>query len=280
MSIKIIQDRLDQYQCQSLQEEDLALGEITQELVLNSLYNAGFFKVAAFQGGTCLRILYGLNRFSEDLDFALLEPDADFELKKFLSSITEELRAFGYNIKVEPRPARRAMQNAFLKDDSLGRILAIQHRRADGPARALKIKLEVDTNPPDGAVSELKLHDFPIYFSVTTHDLPSLFAGKSHALLCRPYVKGRDWFDFLFYIARKAAINFDFLSSALDQAGPWKGRGVTVDRKWYQTQMSQRIKEIDWSKAKADVQRFLKPGDVRTLELWGSAFFLANLERL
>jgi predicted nucleotidyltransferase component of viral defense system len=280
MSVKIIQDRLDNYNCQSTQEEEFALKEITQEIVLNSLYNSGFFKKAAFQGGTSLRILYGLNRFSEDLDFALLNPDAKFDLNYYLATTNEELKAFGYDVKIEGRTSNNAVQNMFLKDDSLGRFLKVQYPKNDGPKRTLKIKIEVDTNPPAYAEIETKFLDFPINFSVTVHDLPSLFAGKSHALLCREFVKGRDWFDFLWYLARKTKPNFKFLSSALQQFGPWKGMGVNTDSDWYRREMTKRIKNIDWPKAKMDVQRFLRPVDVKTLELWNVDFFLANLKKL
>lgn len=280
MSVKIIQDKLDSYKCQSTQEEDYALKEITQELVLNCLYNSGFFKKAAFQGGTALRILHGLMRFSEDLDFALLKPDRKFDLNSHLSSLNAELKAFGYDVKVESRSSANAVQNTFLKDDSLGRLLKVQYPKPDGPKRALKIKLEVDTNPPAGAKTEAKFLNFPINFSVTSHDIPSLFAGKSHALLCRDYIKGRDWFDFVWYVGRKTVPNFEFLSNALDQFGPWKGKSVRANINWYRKEMSRRIKEVDWKKAKTDVQRFLRPVDVKTLESWNENFFLDCLKRV
>lgn len=280
MSVKIIQDKLDSYQCTSTQEEDLALKEITQELILNSLYNSGFFKKAAFQGGTALRIFHGLRRFSEDLDFALLEPDKRFVLNSYLNSVNGELKAFGYDIKVEGRASANAVQNTFLKDDSLGRLLNIQYPKTEGPKKSLKIKLEVDTNPPPGAKTETKFLDFPINFSVTTHDLPSLFGGKSHALLCREYIKGRDWFDFVWYVGQKVKPNLNLLSNALTQLGPWKGKGLRADMKFYGKEMANRIKGIDWKKAKSDVERFLRPADVKTLELWNEAFFLSCLERL
>ncbi len=281
MSVKIIQERLDNYNSQSIQEEQFALKEITQELALHSLYNAGFFKKVAFQGGTCLRILYGLNRFSEDLDFVLLEPDKKFNLSHYLASINEELKAFGYDVKIEGRASTdNAVQNAFLKDDSLGRIIKAHYPQTSGNPRMLKINLEVDINPPAGAKIETKFHDFPVHFSVTTHDLSSLFAGKSHALLVRPYVKGRDWFDFLWYVSRKAQLNFAFLSNALDQLGPWKGKKIKANMSWYKREMTNRIKAIDWNKERADVSRFLRPADLKTLELWNTDFFLMNLQRL
>lgn len=280
MSVKIIQDKLETYRCSSTQEEEYALKEITQELILNSLYNAGFFKKAAFQGGTALRILHGLMRFSEDLDFALLEPDRKFDLNSYLNSVNTELKAFGYDIKIEGRSSTNAIQNTFLKDDSLGRLLKVQYPKSDGPKRSLKIKLEVDTNPPAGAKTETKFLDFPINFSVTAHDLPSLFAGKSHALLCRNYIKGRDWFDFLWYVGQNIKPNLTLLSNALEQHGPWKGRGVRADLKFFGKEMAARIKKIDWKKAKEDVERFLRPADVKTLELWRKDFFLDYLGRL
>ncbi|MCI0447717.1 nucleotidyl transferase AbiEii/AbiGii toxin family protein [bacterium] len=281
MSVKIIQERLDSYNSQSIQEERFALKEITQELALHSLYNAGFFKRAAFQGGTCLRILYGLNRFSEDLDFALIEPDRKFDLSQYLASMSEELKAFGYDVKIETKAsADNTVRNAFLKDDSLGRIINVPYPQSDRNPSTIKIKFELDTNPPAGARIETKFHDFPVYFSVTVHDLSSLFAGKSHALLVRPYIKGRDWFDFLWYISRKATINFELLSNALEQLGPWKGKKIKASMSWYKKEMTKRIKSIDWEKAKADVARFLRPADLKTLELWNTGFFLTNLNRL
>ncbi len=280
MSVKIIQDKLDSYKCRSTQEEDYALKEITQELVLNSLYNSGFFKKAAFQGGTALRILHGLMRFSEDLDFVLLKPNKSFDLNTYLSSINAELRAFGYDVKVERRSSANAVQNTFLKDDSLGRLLKVQSPKAEGPKRVLKIKLEVDTNPPAGAKTETKFLNFPINFSVTAHDVPSLFAGKSHALLCRDYIKGRDWFDFIWYVGQRAVPNFEFLSNALEQFGSWKGKSVKADINWYRKEMARKIKEVNWDKAKADIQRFLRPVDVKTLELWNENFFLDCLKQV
>jgi predicted nucleotidyltransferase component of viral defense system len=280
VSVKIIQDRLNDYHCQSAQEEEYAAKEITQELVLNSLYNSGFFKKAAFQGGTALRILHGLRRFSEDLDFALIKPDRKFDLSSYLNSINGELSAFGYDVKIEGRSSANAVQSTFLKDDSLGRLLKVQYPKADGPKRVLKIKLEVDTNPPADAKTEMKFLDFPINFTVMAHDLPSLFAGKSHALLCRDHIKGRDWFDFLWYVGHKVKPNLRLLSNALEQFGPWKGKRVRADMNWYGKEMARRIRKIDWEKAKADVQRFLRPVDVKTLKLWNENYFLDYLRRL
>jgi hypothetical protein len=280
LSVQIIENRLATYFPKSIQETEFALKEITQELVLMALSNHGFFKKAAFQGGTCLRILHQLPRFSEDLDFALIEPDETFDLRSFFSSLEQELAAYGYNIQVTDRPSNpdSAMRQAFIKDDSLVRIVDLQYKKTDGPSKSLKIKIEVDTNPPADASFALGFHDFPIHFSIRTHDLPTLFAGKSHALLARPFLKGRDWFDFLWYRAQKVTPNYKFLSAAIDQTGPWKGQKIEVDQSWYRREMAAKIESIrDWDKVKKDVQRFLKPGDLKTLDLWSTAFFHSQL---
>ena len=281
MSIRIIQERLASFQVQSLQEEEYALKEITQELCLYALYQSGFFRRAAFQGGTCLRILHGLNRFSEDLDFALVQPDPDFVLTPHVHAVRDALRVYGYDIAIsETAEADKAMKSAFLKDDSLHRVLNLNFRKSSGHTRSLKIKLEVDTRPPVGAQCQIKMHDFPLHFAVSAHDLPSLFAGKSHALLCRGFVKGRDWFDFLWYASRRVPLNFDFLRAALHQVGPWQGQDLRIDHAWYLSAMGQRIQSLDWEKAAADVRRFLRPADVQSLEHWQPELFIGALQKL
>ncbi len=281
IAIKIIEDRLASYDCKSQQEEELAIKEITQELILMSLYSNGFFKKAAFQGGTCLRIFYGLNRFSEDLDFALIKQDKKFNITIFLKNLNSELKSYGYDIQMMDRPAKTvSVASIFLKDDSIGKIINIKYPQKKGPAKTLKIKIEIDTLPPKGATLETKFHNFPLFFSVTTHDLSSLFAGKSHALLVRKYIKGRDWYDFLWYVSRQITPNFKFLSHALNQNGPWAGKKIKIDMSFYQKMMKERIVSIDWKAAKKDIERFLKPSDLKTLELWNTDFFLSVLKRL
>lgn len=145
-------------------------------------------------------------------------------------------------------------------------------------SRKIRIKVEVDTNPPRGSSFESKFLDFPSAFSVTIQDQPSLFAGKIHALLCREYTKGRDWYDFLWYISRKTPVNFDFLAAALKQTGPWQRQEVLVDKKWSMEQLKQKICSMDWNKARADVQPFINPRELGSLDLWGREFFLDRLE--
>jgi len=281
MSIKIIQERLDSYEAKSFQEEEMALREITQEVVLHAFYNTDFYKIAAFQGGTCLRILYSLNRFSEDLDFALTKPDMDFNFRNYQDLLKQELEAFGYDIEIiEKKDTDSTIKNIFMKEDSIGKILNIQFQKSDGRSKSIKIKLEIDTNPPIGAVVENKYHDFPLNFSITTYKLSSLFAGKIHALLTRTYTKGRDWYDFIWYTDRKTQINFPFLKNTLIQVGPWSNLDIHVDKEWLHSQLRNKITGINWEEAVQDVRRFLKSYELKSLELWSKDFFLSKLKNL
>ena len=169
---------------------------------------------------------------------------------------------------------------AFVKDDSLGNLLRLNYKPTTGPARKLRIKLEVDTNPPAGASFETKYLDFPFPSAVCVFDLPSLFAGKIHALLCREYLKGRDWYDFIWYTARRTSVNHGLLSSALAQLGPWQGRQVRTDRDWCVRQLQSRIEATDWKQAREDVRRFVKPNELPSLDIWSREFFLAQCEKL
>jgi len=280
MSLELIQKRLSAKHYVSTDDETHALREITQEIALSALSRTDFFKKAAFQGGTCLRILYGLDRFSEDLDFALLEEDSAFRFEPYLQTLKTEFSAYGYTLTVEDRSTLdRAVKTAFLKDQSIGKQLRFVYRNPRELA-AIRIKLEVDSMPPDGAICESRFMDFPYPFAITVHSRPTLFAGKSHALLCRPYVKGRDWFDFSWYVSQKTPLNFEFLKNALNQYGPWKGQTILADRDWYFMEMEKRIRTLDWEKAKEDTRRFLNPLQERGLEVWSVEFFLSQLQKL
>jgi len=281
MSIKMIQERLNSYDCKSEIEEEQAIREITQEVALAALGRTDFFKHAAFQGGTCLRIFYGLNRFSEDMDFILKEPDRSFELKPHLHALTDELTAYGYNIEMADRSKMDVtVRKAFLKDDSIGKVLQLNYGSQTGPLRKIRIKFEVDTNPPSGSELEIKYHDFPFVSSVVVQDKPSLFAGKVHALLCRKYIKGRDWYDLLWYTSQGVAINYQFLSAALNQQGPWQGQNVQVDLNWCRSGLGNAIESMDWKATALDVRRFVRIAEQPSLDLWSKDLFLAQLEKL
>ena len=281
MSIKIIQERFDSYQCSSQQEEENALREISQGITLAALSRGDFFKKAAFQGGTCLRIFYGLERFSEDLDFILKSPNRQFSFEPYVRNMAMEFESYGYRLEVSDRSkAEDTVKKCFLKDDSLGKVLNLTHLKGVTNARKIKIKLEIDTNPPAGSDFVNKFLDFPFPFAVTLQDMPSLFAGKNHALLCREYVKGRDWYDFIWYVSRQVKMNWKFFSNGINQQGPWKEKNIKINRDWYIKEMVKKIEKIDWKAAKEEMARFLKPSAMAGLDVWGKEFLLDRLQKL
>ncbi len=281
MSVKIVQERLETYHCRSSLEEEQALREITQEIVLAALGRTNFFEQAGFQGGTCLRIFHSLNRFSEDLDFALCKANGAFTLSPYLKGIQRELTAYGYELEIDDRSkADQVVRKAFLKDDSVGNLLRLNYALKAGPMRKVRIKMEVDTNPPSGASYVMPVLDYPFPSAVRIFDQPSLFAGKIHALLCRTYLKGRDWYDFIWYTARNSPINHTLLSSALDQAGPWKNQHIVTDNTWCIERLQAAIESLNWQQAREDVRRFVKPQEQPSLELWTREFFLNQCRKL
>jgi predicted nucleotidyltransferase component of viral defense system len=281
MSTAIVQERLDSYQCRSAQDEENAMREIAQEVILGGLWRVGFFKKAAFQGGTCLRILYGMERFSEDLDFILKKRGPGFQLMTYLEESLRELKMYGFEFSiVDKTEASTAVQKKFLKDDSLVKLLSFRHFKPGRDKKSIRIKIEVDTNPPEGSCFETKYQDYPFVYELTVQDMPSLFAGKCHALLCRTYVKGRDWYDFVWYVSRQTQINYGLLSAAIDQAGPWERKGLRVDRMWFLEALKDCITKIDWKKTRNDVLRFVKPGEIASVNVWSEDFFLDRLQKL
>lgn len=279
MSVEVIQQRIESYHCKTLLDQENALKEIAQEIALLALSRSGFFRIAAFQGGTCLRILYGLERFSEDLDFVLKHPDKNFNWENYINNMQNEFNAYGYSLTIKKKiNLNKPIKMAFLKADSEGGLLILNDLRTNQPK--LQVKLEIDTNPPAGSIFELKYLDFPLPYSIQTQDLASLFASKSHALLCREYTKGRDWYDFSWYISRKTPINFELLDHAIQQAGPWKEENISVTPAWFLKAIRNKINKIDWQEAKNDVNKFLKPRELASLELWSSEFFLSRVDKL
>lgn len=279
MSVQLIKQRLLSYQCRTVLEQENALKEIAQEITLMALSRAGFFRIAAFQGGTCLRILYKLQRFSEDLDFSLEAPDKNFQWIHYLNYMKDEFLIYGYEMEIDEKSRmNKAVKSAFLKADSLGGIMVIKDLRTNRPK--IKIKLEIDTNPPMGSEYELKYLDFPLPFSVRTQTLPSLFAGKCHALLCREYVKGRDWYDFIWYVSQGVKINLLLLEHAIAQTGPWHNKEIHVTQSWLLLELEKKIKSLNWDDVKQDVERFLKPNELASLEVWSRDFFLSRIEKM
>lgn len=281
MNTRIIEDRLKRYGVISPEEALQAIREITQEMILFTLSTSDFFSYAAFQGGTCLRIAHGLNRFSEDMDFILKQRDSEFSWKPYLLLIGSTLEQYGYKLELQDKSqAEDMVKKAFVKDDSIGKVLNLLYTQRRGTQQKIRIKLEIDTNPPQGGDFETKFIGFPAVSSITTETLPTLFAGTSHALLCRKYEKGRDWYDFLWYLENKTLINYQRLSFALNQTGPWVGHGLIVDRDWYVSEITKRINTIDWIRVKEDVTAFIPQQEQRSLGFWGTDLFLAALDRL
>ncbi|MFZ4099714.1 MAG: nucleotidyl transferase AbiEii/AbiGii toxin family protein [Chlamydiia bacterium] len=281
MTATIIQDRLRNYSASSKADEFNALKEIYQEIALSGLARTDFFKSAAFQGGTALRICHQLRRFSEDLDFVLLAPCESFSWLHFLQAIESEFNSFGVALQTKERAeAKGAVKSAILKHDSFVRILELKYDRLPSDEQKISIKLEIDTNPPEGSSFETTYLVYPYPFSILVQDLPSLFASKCHALLCRKYEKGRDWFDFLWYISKGVPVNYSLLRSALQQAGPYQGMNISLEKEWFLGELERRITVADWKAARRDVENFLRSEDRRFVENWNSEVFKQQLERL
>ena len=270
----VLENRLKEYALANAMEQENALTEIIQHYVLVSLSRARLFSLAAFHGGTCMRILYGMNRFSEDLDFALHVPAPGFDWSPYLRRIMEDGAAEGMHFEIQDRnQARTAVRKVFIKTDSIGQVLNVRLPYGRHTAHKIRIKLEVDTNPPAGARCETRFMTFPMTAAITTMDLPSSFGSKMHALLCREYTKGRDWYDFLWYASRKIVPNLDLLTHALDQQGPWAGKGIHATPAWLIGALGKRIGEIDWPAARQDVARFVMTREQADLDLWSEELF-------
>lgn len=281
-----IRTMLSKYKCHSQQDYINALKEIFQEISLLGLWRAKFFEKAAFYGGTALRILYGLDRFSEDLDFTLLQPNQSFDLQQYNQSITDELTSFGFQVSVETKNKNidTNIESAFIKANSKKQLITIEasndiidtiHRM-----NTIKIKMEVDTDPPGKFNTEVKNLLIPIPFSVKTLTQPNLFAGKIHAILCRPWqkrIKGRDWYDFVWYIARNIPVNLDHLRERLIQSKAWEDKKIFSENDLVFL-INNKIKETDFKNAKNDILPFLK--DTQSVELWSQAFFHEVTSRL
>lgn len=279
MIFDVIDTRLQSYTCESVEDEEFALKEILQEIILYGLSMANFFSEGIFHGGTSMRILYGLQRFSEDLDFLLIKPNPNFNWQHYMQAIDKACSQFGiYPEIIDKSQVGKTVQKMFLKDTSIGKILNLSFRHH--PGKKLAIKLEIDTNPPAGSLIETKFLDFPIAFSLAAQDLSSNFASKCHALLCRQYIKGRDWYDFLWYVGKNTIPNFNLLTNAVDQQGPWAGKNVICNEDWFFTQMEKQINAIDWNYTVADVKPFLNKTERQALSLWSKEFFLDRLHKL
>ncbi|CAN5269344.1 nucleotidyl transferase AbiEii/AbiGii toxin family protein [soil metagenome] len=277
---------LARYNCQSYNDYTNALKEITQEITLLALWRAKFFEKAAFYGGTALRILYGLDRFSEDLDFSLLKSDKNFKLTPYFSSIKAELTSFGFDVVLDEikKSKLTAIQSAFLKLGTKEHLLKIRApdwlQKTIHNMELLKIKFEIDIDPPGGFNTEAKLLLQPIPFMVNTYQLPDLFAGKLHAILCRQWqgrVKGRDWYDLVWYVGRNIPVDLNHLEKRLQQSGHWQ-LSQSLTHKDLTALLINRIEQIDFAVAAEEVMPFIT--DHHSVQLWSKAFFTEVVARI
>lgn len=277
----IINTMLQNYTLNNVIDKKNAIKEITQEIVLSGLYRAGFFNVAAFYGGTALRIFYGLNRFSEDLDFSLIKKDDNFDLTQYFNVLKQELTAYGLNMEIslKEKSSETNIQSAFVKGNTKEMILYFYSDELLASKvisnEAIKIKFEVDTDPAKGATYETKFRTSPIIYSAKLYDLPSLFAGKIHAVLCRSWknrVKGRDLYDYIFYIQKGCRVNINNLKEKLIQSNYIKDN-EPFNLEILKEHLFKKFEMIDYENAKLDVSDFIT--DIKMLDLWSADFFKA-----
>jgi len=277
MTQPAIQDLMKKYRASSLKRRDI-LREILQQSALLGLARQQFFEHAAFYGGTALRILYGLDRFSEDLDFSLLKPDAHFNFQPFLHGLQTEMESFGFHVEVEAKRKESPILSAFVKGDTLKLLLTIEEEHFDRkgihPDEKIAIKIEIDIDPPMGFEVETKLVLHPVPFYVLTYQPPDLFAGKMHATLCRSWkgrVKGRDWYDLIWYIQKGIPLHLSHLAERLKQSGNLPVDEV-LNHKKLEERLAEKILKLDWEQAKNDIRPFLY--DPKTVDIWSPQFFL------
>ena len=274
-----IRRMLDRYERKTTEDSVRALREILQEVTLLGLWRSKFFDKAAFYGGTALRLLYGLDRFSEDLDFSLLAPSPTFELARYGEALGDELAAFGFDVRFEARQVRteRTVQSAFLKADTWQQMLVIGFNDSAlmglPRGQVLKIKLEVDTNPPAGFDTEVRFLLQPVPFPVRVYTLPDLFAGKMHAVLCRRWkdrVKGRDWYDLVWYVTHHPQLHLAHLEQRMRQSGHWREQGPLTAAEFFRL-LAAAIDHLDVELARKEVEVFVR--DPGNLAVWSRDFF-------
>ena len=274
-----IEQMLKNYQIENIYDQKNAMKEIMQEIVLCGLSRAGFFQKAAFYGGTALRIFYGLDRFSEDLDFSLVTADPDFDLTVYFPVLEKEVRAFGLHVTIQEMEKTKEsnIRSAFLKGNTKEHLLLFyaDEDLAGSVARSevVKIKFEVDINPPEYAGFEHKYRLLPTPYEVNLYDMPSLFAGKIHAVLCRAWknrIKGRDLYDYVFYLSRGTTVNQKHLRARLLQSG-FISEDVECTLPELRHMLYERFDTIDFRQAKQDVEPFVR--DTVSLNMWNADFF-------
>ena len=273
----MIKDWITEYKPTNEEETLSALREIMQEIALAGLSRTDFFEKAAFYGGTALRIFYSLDRFSENLDFSLMEKNPDFSLEPYFTAIVTEFEAIGMTVSIreKDKKIKTSVESAFLKSETIWKELILEDIVKQAGIQSnknIKIKIEVDVEPPLGFDTEEKLLIRPFSFYVKCFSRSSLFAGKMHALLFRKWknrVKGRDWYDFEWYIRKGIPLNLQHFLQRAKDTGDWQKDSIS------EQQVLQLLKDkidiISIDKVKDDVVRFIK--DEKTLDIWNQNYF-------
>ena len=280
----MIKEWLEEYKPVNQDAAEQALRQIMQKIALAGLQRSGFFEKAAFYGGTALQIFQGLQRFSEDLDFSLLEVNPGFSLKPYLRGIETEFRALGVTISIEEKnkTATTDVDSAFLKPDTIWKELIIKEILPQESVKmrpTIKIKIEVDTRPPLGFSTEEKLLLKPFSFYVKCFTLQDLFAGKMHALLFRKWkgrVKCRDWFNMEWYIRKGIPLNLDHLLVRSQDSGDWKEKLMTQEQ--FMTLLQNKIQSVSFNSIRKDVVRFIP--DDKVIEIWSPQYFSDLVQKI
>jgi hypothetical protein len=265
--MSVLGQMLEKYDTTTIEGRVNGLREVMQEVALAGLYRGGFFDRAAFYGGTCLRIFYGLPRFSEDLDFSLLTSDADFSLEPYFRAVRAEFLSLGLDVEIssKKKTVRTGIESAFLKSDTRLFSLAVHGEKT------VKIKFEVDTLPPLGFSTEEKLMLDPFSFYVKCFGLPDLFAGKMHALLFRNWKTDFEW-----YVRKGVELNLSHFVSRAQQSGHLMESQLSEQD--FRRQLNERIDSLDVTLAKSDVSRFVGNADV--LKIWSREYFHQLAQRI
>jgi predicted nucleotidyltransferase component of viral defense system len=283
---EVIARILKRYTIRNHDDADRALREILQEITLVGLWRGKFFEHAAFYGGTALRILHGLDRFSEDLDFTLLDGKRPFSWRAFEHHVTDELLSYGFKVSFQEKQKSMEsdVQSTFLKTNTHHALLQIQAdpamSRAFHPEALIRIKVEIDSNPLLGYDLESVYLREPLPVYIRALNEPSLFAGKVNAALYRAWkklVKGRDWYDLTWFLRRNIPLNPRYLQACMDSHQDTK-MGESFTEELVKEALKARLQTLDLHAAKEDVLPFLK--DPTQLDLWSIEFFHHWIDQL
>lgn len=263
---EIFNQMLSAYDQTTEQQKRNAIFEVNQQIILAGLYNGGFFNEAAFYGGTCLRIFHGLQRFSEDMDFSLLAPNEDFDFTKYFQPIIDQFALVDRNVEIKKKDKKNfgKVESAFLKDNTDVYDITFQTEKS------IKIKIEVDTQPPMSFHTEQKLLLLPESFMTRCFTLPCLYAGKMHALVYRAWknrVKGRDWYDFEWYVRHNVPLNFTHLH---ERALQFNNEDITKES--FLEKLNEHLTTTDINQVKADVLPFIR--NPKEMAIWSNDYFL------